>query len=386
MLRFDYLLFGYRKFIFSENELKKAANLFLKNNLAIKFHQNSVYIAEKDYQRVRKILDGNVLYTSSAPLGLYGFLFRRCFRLGIIFAVIISMALVFISGNLVWDIRIEGSLLGNEELIIEELESVGFKIGNSWLSVDKSCVEADMLAKSEYVSWVNINRRGTVAYVSVVDKLVHEDEEKKHGYANVIASRDCIVEEISVKSGVAMVKAGETVKKGQILISGVMPIEAGGGLCYAEGVVIGRYSDSVSVSISNKSVEKIIKAKKINELSVNFFGFPIKLFKIYRNLPEDYAIIKDNRSLSFFDKVKLPIEIERCYVLEYEEKNLIYSEDEMVTIASSEMREALNAELKNANLLKIKTEGSFTNGNYVMYSYYVCSSDVGDTVEFDVKQ
>ena len=90
--------------------------------------------------------------------------------------------------------------------------------------------------------------------------------------------------------------------------------------------------------------------------------------------------------MSFFYKVKLPIEIERCYVLEYEEKNLIYSEDEMVTIASSEMREALNAELKNANLLKIKTEGSFTNGNYVMCSYYVCSSDVGDTVEFDVKQ
>ena len=44
-----------------------------------------------------------------------------------------------------------------------------------------------------------------------------------------------------------MVKVGDVVKKGDLLISGVLPLELGGGFCTAQGEVKGRVADRVEV-------------------------------------------------------------------------------------------------------------------------------------------
>ena len=40
----------------------------------------------------------------------------------------------------------------------------------------------DFLSKSEDVSWININRRGTVAYVTVIDKSSYSEPDENVGY------------------------------------------------------------------------------------------------------------------------------------------------------------------------------------------------------------
>ena len=279
--------------------------------------------------------------------------------------------------------RIEGCAFENENAILGELENFGVYPGAVLRKIDKSRVENEMLSVSENVSWININQRGNVLYVKVVDKIAYEEESAKKGYANVVASRDAVIEEITVKSGIAAVKVGQTVKKGDILISGVIPTELGGGFCYAEGTVIGRYSDEISVNACTKETQCYEVGRKLSKLSLNFFNFSYKILENYSKSEKEYGIIKEKKYFHTFLDKKIPVSIEREYETELMESTIFYTKDEMVRIASERMKAALAEELSDKNLLKLRTYGDFSGDYYVSVTEYTVSSMIGNTKEFD---
>jgi hypothetical protein len=87
------------------------------------------------------------------------------------------------------------------------LSHCGLEVGCRWNSLDRSEVEADVLSEYPSIAWININRRGTVAYVEIIERKKGEiqNSEQKRGYANLVASESCVIEEITVTRGVAQV-------------------------------------------------------------------------------------------------------------------------------------------------------------------------------------
>ncbi len=384
MPRLDLLLFGYRKIKISEKDINRALNLLLQNNIRIRIDIDTFIVSESVFKKIEKLFADKIEYSASELLGFRGFLFKNRHRYGIFIALFIGCILSLFSSSVVWDIRVEGNELSSDEEIIQELSSVGFKVGSLWKVSDKNKIEASMLDISDSVSWININRRGCVAYVKVIDKISYPQEEEKVCFANLVAERDCIIEEITVVEGYALVKPGETVKKGQILISGVIPSEAGGGFCYAKGSVIGRYSDEISVNLSRSGMEKVLKDKKLRSYSLVFFGKRLNIFKSYGNLSEECGIIEDKRSISFFGIKKLPFEIRKEYSFEYEFQEIIYDDLQITKAAAEQLQSELKKQLTSADLLRIKTSGDFTSDGYFLKSEYVCKRDIAKTEEFFV--
>ncbi len=385
MVRLDWLLFGYRKLEISEKDIIRASNILLKSNIRIKLDYGSVLVSETDFKKIKMLFEGKIEYTASVLLGVRGLLVRHRRDYGVFAALILSALIFAFSSSVVWDIRVEGSLDGREEAVLEELSEIGFTVGVPWYRCDKNAIEAELLEISENVSWVNINRRGTVAYVSVIDKASYPDSEEPRGYANIVAERDCVIEEISVVSGYAAVRAGETVRKGQILISGVIPLEQGGGFCRAEGTVIGRYSGSVSVSVSETETVKQPFQKDLRSFSFVFFKNKINIFKKYGNLPEDCVIIEDKRDFDFFGIRKLPFGTLREYSLSYTEATVFHTESDMVRLAAERHKEALSKVLFEKELLRIETHGEFSGDFYNMNSDFVCRSNIAVTAEFQIE-
>jgi len=382
--RIDLLLFGYRVVKVKAESRVKLLNLLMQNGISVKIFKDEFLISEKQFKAAKELIVSNPEYSVSEERGLFGFLGKYRKRYGIFAAIILSILISVFSSSRIWDIRIDGVTGADEEKILDELASVGFSVGEGWWGIDKSKIEADMLSISENVSWININQRGTVAYVSVAKKILYEDEEENIGYANVIADCDAVIEEITVKTGFAKVKAGETVKKGQILISGVIPAELGGGFCYAEGKVVGRYSGEISVSIQKTKLRKSEKERKLSGVTINFFNFSFKIFEKYRKTHEEYDIIKNKSEFHFLNGRKLPFSVDKEYAVFYEEYERRYSESEMTEIARQRMTELLENELSDKNLLKIKTNGQFYKDSYILVSEYVASSDIGKPLAFEV--
>ncbi len=381
MIRGNFLLFGYVKYTLKNEDVKLVLDLFLRKNFSVKFKKNTFAVRLGKVGLAEEIIGGKVELQRSAPLGLGGFLYRNKKRYGAISALILVFVLSVLSSLLVWDVRVVDARDDLGEAVISELREAGFSIGSPWNKKSLSRIQAKLLSSSDKVSWLNINRRGSVAYISVLENEAKEEPEEKIGYSNLIAKTDAIIEEITVIHGEAAVKVGDSVKKGDLLISGVLPTEAGGGFCYAEGIVKGRVSDTASVNVSREEVQKYVESSVLCDLQLNIFNFSAKIYKCYRNLPGECVIIEKKDELSLFGK-SLPFGMTKVYATVYGEKTVPLSDEEITSRALVLMQETLAERLASATLIKIRTSAEFTDFGYTMTSELVYTENIGADLHF----
>lgn len=389
MERLSFIVFGYRKIKVTDGSLFSAASLLLSKDVISYVNSDGTFsVREGDFARVSELFRDRIEYEATNTLGLLG-LWRRT-RYKAVGAVSIFIMLVFtlFISSLVWDIRVEGNERIPDSKIICDLAKAGLSVGDFWHLVDRSRVETEYLSSSRDVSWININRRGTVAYITVVEAEegnLTDEPVAPSGYANIVATEACVIEEITVKRGVAEVKVGDVVEAGDILISGVMPEESGGGFCFAEGEVIGRVSDTVLVNVSRNYDKRTVSKERISEIRVNFFKFSLNIFKKYGNRDESCDIIEDIKTLSLSEKAKLPIEIITTYTVEYDAEEQRYSDAEIVRVAAYRLNSLVMSRLTLKDLLKIRTSGGYTEDGYEMRSDIVFLGSVGETRPFSVE-
>ncbi len=383
MVRADLFVFGYFSVTLDASDIRKASDILIKNGISAKINSDGNFLIPYRYrERLEKLFFGKVNYKISEPSGLFGALIKNKNKIGVFIGLFIIGVLLLFSSNIVWDVRIEGADGEDTEKILLELKEAGLSAGKMWNRLDLSEIEHNTLIASDSVSWLNINRRGSVAYVKVSDKILHIPEPEPDGYANIVAVRDCVIEEIIVKRGYAMVKKGETVKKGQVLISGVIPTELGGGFCYAEGEVNGIYTDTVSVDVKNEKTEKEYGKRSVCKISLNFFGKNINIFKKHRQVGENCDIIEEKEDLVIGKK--LPISVIKDYTYPYELISTPLSSEEMVFLAAEMLKEKMAEFLSDKEAKRLKTGGEFYDGGYRMLCEAVVCSSVTKIQEFKV--
>lgn len=367
-------------------DIDKAVGLLLKNGVPSTISPDGgLIVRERDVKKLHNALDGFVNYEVSETLGIYGKILGLKNKTALAISLSIVILLCILSQNVIWNVRIDGNESISDSEIILELENCGLSVGDFWHSVDRSLVEAEVLADYPKLAWININRRGSVAYVDVIEKEGQEILPEVSKCTNIVASEDCIIEGITVKCGVAVVKVGDVVKKGDLLISGVLPLELGGGFCIAQGEVKGRVADRVDVEVKRSEEIKIVKKERLAKVTLNFFNFSINIFKIYGNLDSECDIIEEKETFSLLGNKKLPFSITKEFLSEYEIYEKVYSDDEITALAGKRLTSRLFSRLVNADLVKIKTFGEFTVSGYRTYSDFIFCADVGRSLEYQIE-
>ncbi len=386
MVRVSFWFFGYRVVRIEGDGAENAVPLFFNKKIRFTSPEPGVYlVSEQQIGIVLALLKNKYTYSVSECLGLGGAIRRTKCKRGLCVGIFLSLILCILLSNTVWDVKVEGNRSISDSEIVTKLSELGFNIGDFWPMINRTEIENEFLFKTKEISWININRRGTVAYVVVSEKdkiSGEEDKAQKTGYANIVASVGCVIEEITVKRGQAEVKPGDVVKAGDILISGVLPDEAGGGFCYAEGAVIGRLSDRTEVFVSREYERTIKKEMNPIRLDLKIFNLTINIFKKYRNYTEGCDIIEDVKVFSLERDKSLPFSINTKYALDCIKEKALYTDDELVRLAMGAMSAKNAIRLKSADLLKITTNGEFTDTGYKMYSDLVFLSDVGEAIGF----
>jgi len=385
MIRADLLLFGYRVFTVQKEDVTKVATILLKGGISVRFRGPSFIAGEKKSKKIEALLGTRVKFYKSELMGFSGFLLKNRKSWGIMSALVSCIVIFLFGYNRVWDVRVDGCSKENEERVIDELEKCGFSTGASWSGNTLSEVEVDFLKSSEIASWVNINRRGTVAYVTVIEKVSHPASEEKRGYSNVVAEFDAVIEEITVTKGVAAVKVGDSVKKGDLLISGIVTNEFETEFCYAEGTVVGRVSDAFSYTISDTETKTEEKERRLCSVSLKIFNFSLNIFNRTRNCGDGCDIIDTVDKISLFGK-RLPFAVHKRYAVDYESVLRKLDAQEMTLKAADGMTKLLDEKLGDATLIRIRTEGNFSANSYTLKSSVVYLSIIGADREFSVEQ
>ena len=381
-VRADFLVFGFREINIDKANLPLLVSLLLQNGIRVSVISDGfVYAKEKDIAKIRKILSGRMEFSISEPKGLYGIWKRSRHKTSTVICLVLSISAMFFSQSLIWDIR----PLGNENIassdIKSRLEECCFSIGDLWCERSLSEVETEFLKRYDDVSWININRRGTVAYVSLIEKETENIETTNILYSNIVAAYDCVIDELTVKSGTAVVKPGDSVKKGDPLILGA---NANGDFCRAEGQIIGRVSDTLAVNVEREYEKRLISSKKIHEISLNIFKISINIFKTYGNLTKECDIIEDVKEYSLPNGASLPFSVTYRYIPSYTCESGLYSDEELVSLAKDRLRLDTVLMLKASDLIRISTNGEFTKNGYRMWSDIIYLTDVGQENAFEI--
>ncbi len=386
MPRIDGLFFGYTVFSVEEKDAPSLVNALLRLGINASVKRDfTCEVRVADGARLRSELRGKIDFTETEILGLPGFIYRNRHCYGTFLGLVLGVFIFVWCSGAVWDVRLSSDG-ADDGAALSSLEELGLYSGARWGEIDKNALEAKLRLSSDDISWVNVNRRGTVAYVTLGKKNGFEKEKNKTEYSNVVASEDAIIEEINVRRGFAVVKAGDAVKKGDVLISGIIPGELGGGFVRAEGSVVGRVYGKVSASVCASREEKVYVSCENVGISYKILGFSINILKNSRNFDGMCDIIEYKSQVTLFGRYRLPLE--RCVKarLEYKVERRSLGSDEIVKAAAQELGELFLTKTADAEVISIKTDGSFVDGGYTMYSEYTVLKNIGKEVPISVSE
>jgi similar to stage IV sporulation protein len=136
---------------------------------------------------------------------------------------LLFLSILYLLSSFVWVVKVTGNENLKAEEILEAAEAHGLRPGVLRSQLDKSLLEQQLREEFPGLTFVTLWVKGTMIEIEVVEKVLPPEVENEKQPAHLIASRDGIVEDIVVMVGDPQVKPGDTVKTGQILISGVVP-------------------------------------------------------------------------------------------------------------------------------------------------------------------
>lgn len=159
-----------------------------------------------------------ILEKRGLPFILVRFKKRRMLVVGL------SVFLIIIYGlsSFIWSIEIEGAVRISEEKLLQNLAKHGIRHGAYKRNLDTSSIANKVVIDMPELWWVSIQLKGTKALVRVVETQNPPPMIDRSIPCNIVAAKDGIIHEMLVLEGEPVVKVGDTVRKGQLLVSGVI--------------------------------------------------------------------------------------------------------------------------------------------------------------------
>lgn len=384
---------GYVKIIIPSKHKGIAMNAILINNLRYRrtklLEDGSLEIIIKASSRdlFQSVFEDNSIESVfSKNLGFCAYIWRYHHRFGLLFGAFIMLLCVYVSSLFVWRIDIEGNKTVSNEEIIKTLNKSGFSLGSFIPTVDYDELHNKFLLNSSKVSWISVNIKGNVATVLVKERMI-ENEKPKTTSTNVIASSDAQILTIQLYEGKKVVNIGDIVKKGDLLISGIINSQSQGTrYVHADGVINGYVKKHISVKIPLNSTEKHYTGSSYKEKSLKIFSKSINFSPKYRNSYIIYDKIEKRKRVCIFGRIELPLEFSTVEYREYEEIPISYSYDQAVDMAFSELRVKLDEALMNAELISKSISTRRDESGFYLDCELYCIENIATLVEFEVKQ
>lgn len=316
------------------------------------------YISLKDYLTIRPI----VRKTKTIPFvqKRFGFPFyfqRYKKRKGFFLGVLLAMGIVYTMSLYIWDISVSGQYTHTEEAIIKYLKSIDVYAG---IKKDKlNCQEIEEQIRKKYtdIGWVSAEIRGTRLLLKLTETNMPKPYEEQTEPCHIVADKDGIITSIVTRKGTPLVRIGDTVRKGQILVSGVVEVYGDDqnvvkrdGVVADADITMKTFYD-YSNQIMRKHYEKIYTGSSAKYYNITLFGKKIYIvipFKNYEKYNEFDTLTSDN-TLKFNDNFYLPIGYGSTHNYEYETVEREYSKDEVEKLANGYLERYLK-KLKECNV------------------------------------
>ena len=281
-------------------------------------------------------------------------------RYGIAAGAAVFFGILLFMSRFIWVIDVKGNHSVSAGEIISLCREMGITEGAYIKKIDPKNAKQQLLLKDGRLAWAAFNIEGCRLTVDVT-----EAKQKNSGGdtpADLKASWDGIITKINVKSGNCLVHIGDTVKKGDLLVSGVVESASGTVFVHSSGVITAATERTVTVTVPKKRTYGVSTGKKVKKSVIDIFGVKIPLY--LGRTEGDCDVHTSLKQASLFGKA-LPI---RLYTAEL---SLIEKKEEQLTAddAKEELEKKLKSldEVENLSGFEVKNrEYDENEGNFCL--------------------
>lgn len=369
---------GYLVICFSGEQGEKLLNVFADNSLNV---WNMVYkkgkitgcIDIKSFKKLRKLKRGlNIRIKILQKRGLPFLVKDYKTHSGLLVGFAVFMLIIKLLSLHIWCIDVIGNENISREEIISECDKIGIKEGIKASKIDTKKDVIKLLLNNKNIAWASFNIEGSRLTVNLSETAKYTYENKLP--VNIKAKRDGIITSISITGGEALIKTGDTVKKGDILISGVNNTLKSTVFTRAGGTVKAKTRREFN---SFKPFESQITMLEDNTKSVRAISFLGVYFPIYIGKIGDKKIVKarsDNLTLS---GQKLPCGIITVKYKETYKKTVKNSEEEIDLMLKNDIEKQI--EKKDIKVLEtISEERKTTNKGISLKKIVLCEETISE--------
>ncbi len=311
-------------------------------------------ISVKNFKRLKNLIRKKGLRAHILKKrGLPFILSKNRKRLGFFTGLFLFFALLNILSSFIWIIDVTGNSVVSKQEITDALNKIGICEGLNKNLINPKSHREKLLLELDTLAWASLNIEGCRLTVNITEI---KKEDSAHSPSNLKAKTSGIVKKINIVSGNCVVKSGDAVNKGDILVSGIIETADNTSFVASAGEIFAETEHIFTLQKKFKEELSLENGKTKKKYVAEFFTIKLPLYLGKEN--KKYNSSLDTHQLYLFGQ-SLPI---RLY-----EKKFFFTEKFLSNYSEEELKEKLAEELKTAiekqafNSFKIKSKEFQTN-------------------------
>lgn len=337
-----------------------------------------VRIRRSDHRRLMHILDrrGDQLEIVR-KWGLYWMLERILHRPILLITAFLLLASSFFLPGRIFFISVEGNTTIPDRLILSAAQECGIRFSASRKLVRSEKVKNALLSAVPELQWAGINTSGCTAVISVRERVEEALPTETGSISSLVADRDGYILAAMVTSGTPLVAPGDTVTKGQLLISGYTDC----GICLrasrAEGEILAQTNRKITAVTPETYVFPEPDSQAYVKLSLLVGKKRINLWKDSRISGVGCGRMYEEYFVSLPGGFQLPIAICVDRYVPYEMQEAVIPESDAQSRLQTFSDGYLLRQMIAGQILEKQQRLSLSDGLYKLESSCICTEMIG---------
>ena len=223
---------------------------------------------------------------------------RKWFAAGLLLCVLCTICI----NQFVWKIEIQGCNSVSAAYIKENLAECGLKVGSFRPFLDEKRIQTKMLLAVPELSWLWVDKHGSKVNVEIKERVLPPDMVDPNDFCHLIASKDGVIDSMVITSGDPAVAPGDTVRKGDLLVSGLLLSEKDvePRQVPSEGTVYARvwYEQTKAYSLWVPNTSET--GQRVKKTTLRLFGLNIPLYRNAMPNFNEYSTLTKDHELNLF--------------------------------------------------------------------------------------
>lgn len=297
------------------------------------------------------------------------------------FFLVLSFLMIWILPQFVLFYQVIGNETVPEAQILRALDEIGVSFGIYGPNIDPQRISNQVLKKIPDLQWITVNQNGCRAQVIVRERPDVPEIYHRKGLSNVIATQSGVITEQSIFAGQAVHQVGDTVLKGDLLVSGMVDLERTCTVERARAEIYARTWRESKAAIPSTYLAKSYSGKKQTRIWLCLGEKRMKIFGNSGISPWNCDKITRKKPLQLPGGLLLPISVEIQTLCFYEPRSCPLPSEDATEILKVHTEHTAAKEMIAGQILKRRHQLIKENDRYLLSSVLECHEMIAKSVD-----